>query len=233
MIAALAACAGIRTVCPAGTAGRRRIFSGGAEAEWCHRADGVHHGPEVRYYENGSKMIEGTYLDGVRHGEWGYWMAEGGRPWRRDRWEDGALVGKKIELPAGVSSGVDVLGPTSSNIIKTASADPLLDRTVRANELPIFAVWYDDGKPRVLGHYDRDGLRTKTWLFWHQGGRPAREVAFESGMRQGVFREWHANGRAKTDGAYAEGERDGRWRRWDEDGRVVADQVYARVMVSP
>lgn len=230
----LVACAEIQTVCPAGTEVRRRIFSGGAESEWCHRDDGVHQGPEVRYYEDGTRMIEGMSLDGARHGEWRYHVASG-PTWRWERWEDGALIAKKIDLPRGGAGGppVDVLAPTSSQIIKLASADPGLTRTARDNELPVFAAWYADGKPRVLGHYDRDGQRTSTWRFWHEGGGLAREVGFDAGMRQGPFQEWHANGRAKTDGAYTAGERDGRWRRWDEAGRLVADQDYARVMLPP
>jgi antitoxin component YwqK of YwqJK toxin-antitoxin module len=231
---AAGACSEIQTVCPSGTEARRRIYSGGGEAEWCHRDDGVRQGAEARYYESGRKMLDGAYLDGVRHGDWHYYVADGAA-WRRDRWEDGALVAKKIDLPPAPPNGaaIDVLAPTESNIIKLASADPGLGRSARDGDLPTFAVWYGDGKPRVLGHYDRDGLRTGTWSFWNESGRLAREVTYDAGVRQGAFREWHANGRPKTDGAYAVGERDGRWRRWDEGGRLVADQMQGRVMLPP
>jgi hypothetical protein len=235
--AAVLACGGcyqMRTVCPTGTEGRRRVFSGGAESEWCRRDDGVHQGPEVRYFEIGAPMLAGAFVDGVRHGEWHYFTTDG-RTWRRDRWEDGAMIVSKVELPQRPPNGedLDVLAPTESNIIKLASADPGLGRTERAADLPAFAAWYAGGKPRVLGRYDREGLRTRAWLFWHEGGGLAREVTYDGGVRHGPFREWHANGRPKTDGAYADGERDGRWRRWDEGGRPVADQIYARVMLPP
>jgi hypothetical protein len=236
VVATVGACAEIQTVCPEGTEARRRIFSGGSEAEWCHRDDGVRQGPEVRYYESGDKMIEGGYLDGARHGEWRYYAAgDPQRPWRRDRWEDGAVVDKKVDLPPRAPGGppVDVLAPTDSLIIKLASADPLLGRAARADELPPFAVWYADGKPRVLGRYDRDGLRTGTWRFWYEAGGLAREIDYDGGVRHRVFREWHGNGQPKTDGAYADGERDGRWRRWDEPGRLASDQIYARGMLPP
>jgi hypothetical protein len=231
---ACGACYQIRTVCPAGTEARRRIYSGGAESEWCHREDGVRQGPEVRYFEIGAPMLAGAYLDGVRHGEWHYYAVDG-RVWRRDRWEDGAVVVAKVDLPQRPPNGepVDVLAPTESNIIKLASADPGLGRAALESELPTFAVWYRDGKPRVFGRYDRDGLRTRVWRFWHEGGALAREVTYDAGVRHGEFREWHANGRPKTDGAYADGERDGHWRRWDEGGRLVAEPTYGRVMLPP
>jgi antitoxin component YwqK of YwqJK toxin-antitoxin module len=236
IVAVLSGCAEIQTVCPAGTEAKRRIYSGGAEAEWCRRPDGVHQGPEVRYYESGDRMIEGAFLDGVRQGEWHYYAADGSRvPWRRDRWEDGALVGKKVETPprAANQPAIDPLAPTSSNIIKLASADPGLGRKARDDELPTFTSWYDDGKPRVEGHYDLDGLRTKTWRFWAPGGVVVRAVTYDAGVRHGSFREWHPNGRSKTEGEYEDGERAGRWRRWDENGGLLADQVYERGMLPP
>jgi hypothetical protein len=232
--ATLAACADMRVACPEGTGPERRVFSGGGEAEWCHRGDGVRQGLEVRYYENGDKMLEGAYLDGARFGEWFYYTNEGAR-WRHDRWEDGALMAKAIDLPprAANQAPVDVLAPTASLIVSLGSADPTLGRATRERELPVFAVWYGTGKPRVLGHYDRDGLRTRAWRFWYGSGALAREVTYDAGVRQGSFQEWHENGRPKTDGAYEVGERDGRWRRWDETGRLLSDEAWAHGMVAP
>jgi antitoxin component YwqK of YwqJK toxin-antitoxin module len=234
IVASLWACAEMQIVCPEGTGAQRRIFSGGAEAEWCHRGDGVRQGLEIRYYESGAKMLEGAYLDGARSGEWHYYPSEG-PAWRRDRWEDGALVEKKIEPPPrGANQGpIDPTAPTSSLIVSLGSSDPTLGRTIRSEELPAFAVWYATGKPRVLGHYDRDGYRTRTWQFWHESGGLAREVTYDAGVRHGGFLEWHENGQPRTDGAYDDGERDGRWRRWDETGKLVSDQTWAHGMVAP
>jgi hypothetical protein len=172
-------------------------------------------------------MIEGAYLDGVRHGQWHY-LTSAGALWRRDRWEDGALVEQHVDLPRPRANAgpIDVTAPTDSMVIKLASADPTLARSSRAQELEPFAVWYGNGKPRVLGHYDADGLRTGTWWFWYEDGHVAREIAYDAGVRHRAFREWHEGGRAKTDGAYLDGERDGHWRRWDADGRLVAEQDY-------
>jgi antitoxin component YwqK of YwqJK toxin-antitoxin module len=237
IIATLWACAEIQIVCPEGTAGKRRIFSGGAEAEWCRRGDGVRQGLEVRYYENGAKMIEGAYLDGTRFGEWHYYTSEGGQPWRRDRWEDGALVAKKVDMPPRGANQppLDPLAPTDSMIIKLAAADPNLERTSREreDELPLFAIWYASGKPRVRGHYDRDGYRARTWQFWYESGALAREVMYDAGVRHGLFLEWHENGQAKTEGEYEVGEREGRWRRWDEGGKLLSEQNFSRGMVGP
>jgi antitoxin component YwqK of YwqJK toxin-antitoxin module len=227
-------CTGFQTECPLGTEAQRRIYSGGAETEWCHRADGVRHGPEARYYESGAPMIGGGYFDGVRQGEWRY-LTHDGLVWRRDRWEDGALVDKHVDqagAPSNAAPG-DVLAPTNSMVIKLASADPLLGRASRADELPPFAAWYANGKPRLLGRYDHEGLRTGTWWFWYEDGQVARQVDYDAGVRHRTFREWHTGGVSKTDGFYINGERDGHWRRWDGQGRLVADQEYGHGMLPP
>jgi antitoxin component YwqK of YwqJK toxin-antitoxin module len=216
------ACATPHTLCPEGTDISRRILSGGSEAEWCRRDDGVRQGPEVRFYESGAKMVEGAYLDGVLHGLWRYYFNEGS-VWREDRWEDGALVAKRIDPRAARLSRrqLDALGPTSSGVIKLASADPLLGRAARQRGGGVFQSWYANGKPRMAGSYDGDGLRTGTWRFWYESGGLAREVDYQAGVRHRAFREWYEGGAPETDGFYLDGERDGAWRRWDPSGRAI------------
>ena len=63
-LAVLGGCATPRTLCPLGTELVRRVYSGGAETEWCRRPDGVRQGPETRYYESGVELAAGEYVDG-------------------------------------------------------------------------------------------------------------------------------------------------------------------------
>jgi hypothetical protein len=227
-LAGAAACTQVRTVCPAGTEISRRIYSGGAEAEWCRRpADDVRQGPEVRYYESGSKMIEGEYLDGAQHGVWRQFFKDG-RQWREDRWSDGELSAKKIDPRVAAMRGeeLEALGPTSSGIIKLAERDPVLGRAAVARGGGTFVGRFASGGPRVVGRYDGEGLRTGTWRFWNEAGRLTREIDYDLGVRHRAFREWHDNGAPRTDGFYLAGERDGLWRHWDESGRPAADERY-------
>jgi hypothetical protein len=222
-----AACSEVRTVCPSGTEVTRRIFSGGAEAEWCRRPDDVRQGPEVRYFESGRTMIEGSYVDGAQHGVWRYFFTDG-RIWREDRWEDGEVVAKKIDPRVARMSAdeLEALGQTSSGIVKLAARDPLTLREAAARDGGSFVGRYADGHPRVAGRYDGEGLRAGTWRFWNEGGRLVREIDYDLGVRHRAFREWHEGGAPKTDGFYLAGERDGLWRHWDETGHAAADERY-------
>jgi hypothetical protein len=228
-------CTAPRTFCPLGTELTRRIYSGGAEVEWCGRPDGVRQGPETRYYENGSELVSGEYVDGVQSGVWRYRFNDG-RNWRADRWEDGALVQKTVD-PLVARMGqqeLDARGPTTSGIIKLASRDPLTGRLARDQPGKTFVSYFASGRPRVAGRYDAMGLRVGVWRFWFEDGHPAREIEYLDGVRERAAREWHPNGMSAAEGFYSAGERDGRWRFWDERGQITADLIYKEgALISP
>jgi antitoxin component YwqK of YwqJK toxin-antitoxin module len=228
-------CATPRTVCPLGSNLVRRIYSGGAEAEWCGRPDGVRQGPERRYYESGMEMVSGGYLDGAQSGVWRYRFNDG-RNWRAERWDDGALVQRTVDPSVGRMSAeeIEARGPTHSGIIKLASHDP--GTSLGLSEPPgrPFVSYFGNGRPRVAGSTDLDGLRVGIWRFWFEDGRPSREIEYRGGVRERGAREWYPNGAPAADGSYVAGERDGRWRFWDAHGRQIADLVYQDgVRVSP
>src|SRR6476646_9377181 len=129
----LGGCATARTSCPLGTERARRIYSGGAEAEYCHRPDGVRQGPETRYYESGAEHVAGEYVDGAQSGVWRF-RFNNGRNWRAERWDDGALVGKTVDPAVARLSPeqLEALGPTSSDIIKLTTRDARAVREARA-----------------------------------------------------------------------------------------------------
>lgn len=232
VLALLAAggCATSRTLCPPDTTVARHVYSGGGDAEWCRRADGVRQGPESRLYENGVESVTGTYVDGAQSGVWRYRFNDG-RNWRAERWDDGALLAVTVD-PDVARMTIEELaaaGATRSGVIKLAARDP-----AGAAVNPIVA-HYPDGTPRLAGAYDAEGLRTGVWRFWHPNGRLAREIEFAAGVRDRGAREWYENGAPAADGFYAGGVRDGRWRFWDAAGRLVREVTYptATAVASP
>jgi antitoxin component YwqK of YwqJK toxin-antitoxin module len=233
----LVACAAARTTCPLGTDLARRIYSGGAEAEYCRRPDGVRQGPETRFFESGAEHVAGEYVDGTQSGIWRYRFSNG-RNWRAERWDDGALVAKTVDPAVARMSKeeLEALGPTDSNIIKTTSHDPRLYREARERGGGTFVVRYGNGRPRVAGDYDADGLRSGVWRFWSEDGRLAREIEYLAGVREHAAREWHPNGAPAAEGFYVAGEREGRWRWWDARGQPMGEAAYAggtRVSMTP
>jgi uncharacterized protein len=226
-VGAAAGCATSRTTCPLGTDLARQIFSGGAEAEWCVRPDGARQGPETRFYESGSELLSGAYVDGAQSGVWRYRFNDG-RNWRAERWEDGALLQTTIDpaVPRMSPDELATLGPTTSGIIKLASHDPIPGRETRETPGATFVSHFPNGRPHVAGSYDGGGLRVGVWRTWFEDGRPALEIEYLGGIRERGAREWHPNGTPAVDGSYLGGLRDGRWRFWDERGQPSGELWY-------
>ncbi len=215
------ACPASRNLCPADTSVARHVYSGGGDAEWCRRADGVRQGPESRIFENGVESAQGGYVDGAQSGVWRYRFNDG-RNWRAERWEDGELLAVTLDpAVARMTPGeLAALGPTTSGVIKLAAHDP-----TAAGEGRQVILRHPNGGPRLAGAYDSEGLRTGLWRYWYPNGRLAREIEFAGGVRDRAAREWYENGAPAADGFYAGGRRDGRWRFWDTRG-VVREITY-------
>jgi antitoxin component YwqK of YwqJK toxin-antitoxin module len=232
--AVIGGCSHAQTLCPRGASLARRIYSGGGEAEWCHRDGGiVRHGAEVRYYDSGVKLMEGVYVDGVEHGTWRYYWNTG-EMWREENWNDGEMIDQKIVTRAAKLSAAarSELGYGNSGVIKLAT-DPMLHRRQVEQEALSFSERYPDGKPRTLGRYDGDGARWGVWWFWYPNGQLAREVEYQGGVRHRGFREWYDSGTPRTDGAYYSGRKDSRWRRWNAGGQLIEEQVFRNGSLVP
>jgi len=190
---ALAGCAAPRALCPPGAALARHVYSGGGDAEWCRRADGLRQGPESRAYENGVESVTGSYDEGAQSGVWRYRFNDG-RNWRAERWDDGALVETIVDPAVARMSAAELAaaGPTTSGVIKLAAHDPLpaLDASGAAMARQVVLRW-PGGQLRAAGGVDGEGLRTGVWRFWSEDGRPAREIEFAGGIRDRAARAWH------------------------------------------
>ncbi len=126
---------------------------------------------------------------------------------------------RSIRAAANLSPAeLDALGVTSTGIIKLASHDARTWREAPEHRRGAYVERYPNGRPRVAGDYDGDGLRVGTWRFWYEDGRLAREVEYLAGVRERAAREWHPNGAPAAEGFYVAGEREGMWRWWDSAG---------------
>ena len=218
--AAAAGCATPRTNCPLGTDLARQVFSGGAEAEWCVRPDGARQGPETRFYESGAELRERRLRR--RHAERCLALPFQRRPQLARR----ALGGRRAAADDRRSGGcAHEPRPSWRRSVRPPRASSSSPRTIRSpgaktRETPgaTFVSRFPNGRPRVAGSYDADGLRVGVWRTWFEDGRPALEIEYLGGVRERGAREWHPNGTPAAEGSYLGGLRDGRWRFWDERG---------------
>jgi hypothetical protein len=95
-------------VCPAGDL-RKGAAPPSGEETWCEKivnGEPVKDGPFVLFGENGGKIIEGGYRDGLQEGDWTMWYANGQRS-AIDHYHDGLQDGLHISWYANGQKAIE------------------------------------------------------------------------------------------------------------------------------
>ncbi len=82
--------------------------------------------------------------------------------------------------------------------------------------------FHADGKPAVVGTYDR-GMRTGRWTMWHASGGVAAHGEYERGQPVGVWSTWRASGAPLERGALAGTRKRGMWLTWTDPQAMSTD----------
>ena len=77
--------------CPSASSRRAFEYASGGSTEWCVDTNGLRQGPTRSYYSNGRLLFSGEYIDGAVNGTATHYLNDG-TVWRRDKWEEGALL---------------------------------------------------------------------------------------------------------------------------------------------
>ena len=72
LVSSPAAAKGKDLKCPRGTELRGKRPPDGRK-QWCARSGGAQHGPSVRYYKSGKKMVRAQFEDGKMNGTYEAW----------------------------------------------------------------------------------------------------------------------------------------------------------------
>ncbi|MEX2315804.1 MAG: hypothetical protein WD669_01540 [Pirellulales bacterium] len=85
--------------------------------------------------------------------------------------------------------------------------------------------WFENGKPRHEGNYDRD-KKDGMFTYWHSNGQMAATGEYKNDKPIGSWVWWHENGLKAAFGEYREGYLYGQWRWWGEDGQLAKQKTY-------
>ena len=210
--------------CPSGTTRRSFTFSDGGVSEWCARANNVRQGPARSYYFNGQLVLSGEFVDGAAHGSVVYYLNDG-TVWRRDVWDEGALLSKwlnpetmalsldQLERRGAVGGGNDV---GAAIICGPGDNRPECRPMPRS---PVLVLRHQGEQRRARGRVS-EGLRTGLWAFWYPSGALAKRAEFGGGYLSGSYQEWYENGRPSAEGQDLSGEKVGLWLYWSRTGKI-------------
>jgi antitoxin component YwqK of YwqJK toxin-antitoxin module len=160
---------------------------------------------QTKYYENGNKQSELTYVAGVMDGEAHFWFEDG----KKDI--DGYFVN---DLQDGLWTywRTDGTKGNEGNYIKGK---------MEAR----WTFWYSNGKIWKEVDYTK-GLKDGTWNVFYENGVQFRLGQFENDYEVGEWKEWYADGTLAMQGIYNLGVMTGTWTTWHENGEKKSEIEY-------
>lgn len=85
--------------------------------------------------------------------------------------------------------------------------------------------YYDDGKLRAEGKYNKD-IKEGAWKYYHRNGMTDQEGIYRNGKPEGEWRWYYPGGQILREEAYYNGLQDGIMTEYDEAGNIITKGEY-------
>lgn len=238
-------------------AGECSLFSGALEKQFqgpfvseATMVDGQLHGTWTIRGQNGQKIIEWRFENGVRHGTSTWWYP-GGEIRREVTYKNGEPDGELVEWAADGQVTNRVTFIDGRQIVhevqwsapgkKAYEGDYLLPRSVAVpvydwwagtvKSIPMGSAgqkqkhglwigWYPNGQKKVAGFYEAD-VPTGKFTWWYENGQKQAEGEYLKGEQHNKWITWHPNGQKESEAVFTAGVLTGKWTRWQADGKKV------------
>ena len=167
--------------------------------------NGKIHGSVKEWAQNGKKIHEADYENGLQTGVERQWYANGN---------------KKLEIPYAYGKTNGICVEWFKNKQKKSEG-----RFVDGREEGEHKWWYDNGNIDEMVFY-KNGLTEGTVRSWHRNGQQRLINEYKNGQKHGSAQEWYANGQLKEESSFAEGEANGELHHWSPKGKLLSKRVY-------
>lgn len=167
--------------------------------------EGKIHGTVKEWAQNGKKIYEASYENGLQTNMERQWYANGN---------------KKLELQyvAGKPNGVCTEWFKNE---KKKSEGQFVD----GKEEGKHQWWYDNGNLDQIVFY-KSGLTEGTVRSWHRNGQDRMTSEYTNGKQNGPSKEWYINGQLKHQSNFKNGLEDGEFYHWSSKGKLLGLKKY-------
>ena len=164
-----------------------------------------------RYYDNGEKLSEEHYNDGMLEGKWTFWYENG-----------------QIQLK-GNFKPYEVLAEDERWERSSPYRFPARD-----SKDGKWTEWYENGQKKLEQSYIC-GRVIGTWTYWYENGQKKSVIHYKDGgglpgfrnaIADGPCNHWHENGQKKSEGHFNTNRIEGKWIEWDENGQIEAVAIF-------
>ncbi len=166
----------------------------------------VLHGPYFEYYRDGAKFKQGTYLNGLKDGRWGYWYPNG-KVAKFGRYKLGEQDGKWVYRTK------DGRKQKEEIYVNGKRDGTWLYYQKDSEEVARRVDWKEDKREGLTIEYYPDGQR-KVSAEW------------QNDKLHGRVLKWYPEGKKLSYEEYADGKKNGRAIMWSKSGTIQAEFRY-------
>jgi len=194
-------------------------------------ASGRKQGPWRKVDQNGNKLYEGQFLNGIPVGEFRYYYSDGklkavsvlSDEGKTARTISYAANGRKIAEGNFRNEKKDSTWKYYSDYDGELLSEESYMSGVKNG---ISKTFYPGGNITELIHY-RDGKKEGEWIQYFDDGKVKFRGAFSCDEKEGPFTGYYPGGKISFSGAYKAGHMDGTWTFYDENGDVIRSEKYS------
>lgn len=160
------------------------------------------------WYENGTKQLEGEYVDGKPLGKYTYWdedgtkMCEGMYP----EYNNGSYLRNNI-------NGKWIW------FFRNGRPNTMFDgKYFNGKKTGTYAEWYSNGIKKIEGRYE-NGIQNGLWLEYYRSGNKMSEGCYVNGRKNSKWTYWYDNdnNEEKSIEDFKDGELISKWISWNEN----------------
>ena len=213
--------------------------------------DGVAYDPETNQpfngkasldFYDGTLRMEGDYKDGVKFGEWKYYVQGSKSRYYKLQFEKGNIVSANYNDNSRSWSGTPIMYSENDTTIRTGIflVQEMSDSQDSYNfNMPpdIFVQlfknvsegrvtrWHSNGELYSDGQFI-NGNRSGEFNWYYDSGKRKERSFFDAGKRIATTTQWYENGNKHAEGNYKKGQLSGKLTWWYEDGQKKEEVTF-------
>lgn len=89
-----------------------------------------------------------------------------------------------------------------------------------------FKMWFENGKQSKSGAYDKNGLETGLWVYYHKNGERWQAGEYRQGKQHGLWISWYLSGIQQSETRWVDGKLHGKTLGWYSNGQKAFEVIY-------
>lgn len=188
---------------------------------------GLKQGIWMKFHKNRQVSEEGPYVNGLKHGYWKYYQANGNLK-RVEKWVMGELQEDASEV-AKVEIRREIDPKTGKLAFKGAYRNDKPEGVHRKYDDDgnvVESKIYSDGIVLFEGVVDEEGRRQGPWKEYYRSGELKAEGSYKDNLKIGTWKYYYIDGELEQIGGYRRGLADGLWTWYYPNGEVWREEEY-------